>query len=61
MTEPAILQTLPVTPAETLAPSTNLAPSENCFTYGSFVLLVDRLLEVTHSLDIFYCFSHRSF
>ncbi|XP_063689934.1 uncharacterized protein LOC134822672 [Bolinopsis microptera] len=47
MTEPAILQTLPdiLAPAETLAPSTKLAPLENCFTYGSFVLLVDRLLE----------------
>ena len=56
MTEFAVTETPPdeptppasqsLTPSDSLPPSDSLGPSETHFTYGSYVLLVDRLLEV---------------
>ena len=48
MTELADFKTQPdATSSDKVAAPDKLASSENCFTYGSFVLVVDRLLEVT--------------
>ena len=46
-TQPGALVSDKLAAPDKLASSDKLSSSENCFTYGSFVLVVDRLLEVT--------------